>query len=359
MLALALPLCATFVAPTTFSPPPTRTVVSRSNSNGIRASGLPIDLKGKTAFVAGVADSSGYGWSIVKNLAAAGATVCVGTWPPVLGIFEKSLSSGKLDEDLILPDGSKMDPPKIYALDATFDYPEDVPEDVKTNKRYAGATNGYTISEVAKLVEADFGKIDILVHSLANGPEVQKPLMQVSRNGYLAASSASAYSMVSLAQQFGPIMNPGGSILALSFVAAERVVPGYGGGMSSAKSQLESDMRVLSFELGRAYGLRINTISAGALKSRAASAIGGARGEKTYIEYCIDYSEANAPLQRELDADDVGATAAFLCSPLAAAITGVNLYVDNGIQVMAASIDSSSFNGYKFSYPFDTPGMPK
>lgn len=112
-------------------------------------------------------------------------------------------------------------------------------------------------------------------------------------------------------------MNRGGAILALSFVAAERVVPGYGGGMSSAKSQLESDMRVLSFELGRAYGLRINTISAGALKSRAASAIGGVRGEKTYIEYCIDYSEANAPLQQDLEADDVGATAAFLCSPRA------------------------------------------
>ena len=65
-------------------------------------------------------------------------------------------------------------------------------------------------------------------------------------------------------------MNPGGAICALSFIAAERVVPGYGGGMSSAKAQLESDMRVLSFELGRMYGLRINTISAGALKSRAA-----------------------------------------------------------------------------------------
>lgn len=319
--------------------------------------GLPIDLTGKTAFVAGVADSSGYGWAIVKALSEAGATVAVGTWPPVLGIFEKGLSSGKMDEDLILSDGSKMALPKIYALDATFDYPEDVPEDVKTNKRYAGAGK-YTISEVAKLVEADYGKIDILVHSLANGPEVQKPLMQVSRNGYLAASSASAYSMVSLTQHFGPIMNRGGAILALSFVAAERVVPGYGGGMSSAKSQLESDMRVLSFELGRAYGLRINTISAGALKSRAASAIGGVRGEKTYIEYCIDYSEANAPLQQDLEADDVGATAAFLCSPLAKAITGVNLYVDNGIQVMAASIDSSSFQGYKFSYPFPTPGMP-
>ena len=80
---------------------------------------------------------------------------------------------------------------------------------------------------------------------------------------------------------------------------------------------------------------------------------------RRYIEYCIDYSEANAPLQRTLEADDVGAAAAFLCSPLAAAITGVNLYVYNGIQVMAASIDAASFQGYKFSYPFDTPGMPK
>ena len=79
----------------------------------VQLSGLPIDMKGKVAFVAGVADSSGYGWSIVKHLAAAGATVAVGTWPPVLGIFEKSLKSGKLDDDLILPDGTKMDPPKM------------------------------------------------------------------------------------------------------------------------------------------------------------------------------------------------------------------------------------------------------
>lgn len=273
-------------------------------------------------------------------------------------MFEKSLKMGKLDDDLILSDGSKMTIPTIYALDAVYDHPDDVPEDVKTNKRYAGL-DCYTISEVAAKVAADFGKIDILVHSLANGPEVQKPLIQVSRNGYLAASSASAYSCVSLVQNFAPHMPEGGSILALSFVAAERVVPGYGGGMSSAKAQLESDMKVLSFEIGRMYGLRINTISAGALKSRAASAIGGARGEKTYIEYCIDYQLANAPLTRELEADDVGATAAFLCSDLAAGITGVNLYVDNGIRAMAAAIDSRAFEGYKFSYPFPMPGTPE
>ena len=112
---------------------------------------LNIDLTGKVAFVAGVADSSGYGWSIVKSLTEAGATVAVGTWPPVLGMFEKSLSMGKLDDDLILSDGSKMQVPKIYALDAVYDTPDDVPEDVKTNKRYAGL-DGYTISEVAEKV---------------------------------------------------------------------------------------------------------------------------------------------------------------------------------------------------------------
>ena len=80
---------------------------------------------------------------------------------------------------------------------------DDVPDDVKTNKRYAGL-DGFTISECADKVAADYGKIDILVHSLANGPEVTKPLLETSRRGYLAASSASAYSMVSLVQEFGP-----------------------------------------------------------------------------------------------------------------------------------------------------------
>jgi len=319
---------------------------------------LPINLEGKVAFVAGVADSSGYGWSIVKALTEAGATVAVGTWPPVLGIFEKSLKSGKLDDDLILSNGEKMAVPAIYPLDAMFDEPADVDPETAANKRYAGL-DGFTISEVAAKVAADYGEVDVLVHSLANAPEVRSPLFQVSRAGYLAASSASAYSCLSLVKYFAPFMNEGGSIVALSFIAAERVVPGYGGGMSSAKAQLESDTKVLAFEIGRMYGLRINTISAGALKSRAASAIGGARGEKTYIEYCIDYQLNNAPLTRDLEADDVGATAAFLASPLAAGITGVNLYVDNGIRAMAAAIDSRSFEGYKFSYPFPMPGDPQ
>merc|ERR1719181_2638554 len=125
---------------------------------------INLDLSGKVAFVAGVADSTGYGWAIAKALAEAGATVTVGTWPPVLTIFEKSLRAGKFDEDMMLSGGRKMEIAKVYPLDAVFDEPDDVPEDVKTNKRYAGLS-GFTISEVADKIKADYGKIDILVHS--------------------------------------------------------------------------------------------------------------------------------------------------------------------------------------------------
>jgi enoyl-[acyl-carrier protein] reductase I len=310
---------------------------------------LSVDLKGKTAFVAGVADSTGYGWAICKALAEAGATITVGTWPPVLGIFQKSLSSGKFDEDMILSDGSKMEIAKVYPLDAVFDEPDDVPEDVKSNKRYAGI-DGYTISEVAKKIEADYGKVDVLVHSLANGPEVTKPLLETSRRGYLAASSASAYSMVSLVQKFGPIMNEGGAVISLTYIASEKVIPGYGGGMSSAKSQLESDTRVLAYEAGRKYGIRVNTISAGPLKSRAASAI-SERGKKSFIDLAIDYSKANSPLGKDLYADDVGSSAYFLLSPLARAVTGVTLYVDNGLHAMGMAVDSNALTA-------DGEGLP-
>jgi enoyl-[acyl-carrier protein] reductase I len=300
-----------------------------------------VDLKGKVAFVAGVADSTGYGWAIAKALADAGATIIVGTWPPVLKIFEMGMKKGQFEEDSILSDGSKMVIEKIYPLDAVFDTPEDVPEDIKTNKRYNGLT-GYTISEVAAAIEKDYGKIDILIHALANGPEVTKPLLETSRKGYLAASSASAYSFVSLLQKFGPIMNPGGSALSLTYIASEKVIPGYGGGMSSAKAQLESDTRTLAYEAGRKWGIRVNTISAGPLKSRAASAIGKEPGQKTFIEYAIDYSKANAPLAQDLYSDDVGASGLFLSSPMARTITGVTLYVDNGLHAMGMALDSAA-----------------
>ncbi|CAD6273210.1 unnamed protein product [Miscanthus lutarioriparius] len=106
------------------------------------AQGLPIDLTGKRAFIAGVADDNGYGWAIAKALAAAGAEILVGTWVPALNIFETSLRRESLmNHGSVLPDGSLMEIAKVYPLDAVYDTPEDVPEDVKANKRYAGASN--------------------------------------------------------------------------------------------------------------------------------------------------------------------------------------------------------------------------
>lgn len=296
---------------------------------------LSINLKGKKAFIAGVGDDQGFGWAIAKALAEAGAEIIIGTWTPMMRIFTTALSQGKFDESRKLSDGSMMQIAKIYPLDAVFDSPEDVPNEIRENKRYK-EVSGYTVSEVAAAVERDFGPIDILVHSLANSPEVQKPLLETSRNGYLAAISASSYSFISLLRHFGPKMTPGASCLTLTYMASQRVVPGYGGGMNAAKAALESDTQVLAFEAGREWQIRVNAISAGAFRSRAGKAIG-------FIDHMIAYSQANAPLTHELTGQEVGNTAAFLLSPLASGITGTVVYVDNGIHVMGVSLDSPAF----------------
>jgi enoyl-[acyl-carrier protein] reductase I len=180
----------------------------------------------------------------------------------------------------------------------------------------------------------DFGDrpLDIVVHSLANGPEVKKPLLETSRNGYLAAVSASAYSLVSMVSRFGPLMRQGGAFSSLTYMASERVIAGYGGGMSSAKAALESDTRLLAFEAGRKWGVRVNTVSAGPYASRAASAIG-------IIEKMVDYVGKNAPLTEHLTAEEVGRATAFLCSPLASGITGTTLYVDKGFHAMGMAVE--------------------
>ena len=295
---------------------------------------LPIDLSGRRALVAGVADDNGFGFAIAKALAAAGASVCVATWPPALNIFLNLIERGKMDESRRLADGSLMQFERIYPLDAVFDTLADAPEEIRTNKRYA-ERGDFSIEGLATQLVADFGEkpLDIVVHSLANGPEVKKPLLEVSRNGYLAAVSASAYSMVSMVQRLGPLLRPGGSFSSLTYMASERVIPGYGGGMSSAKAALESDTRTLAFEAGRKFGARVNVISAGPYASRAASAIG-------IIGKMVEYCERNAALPEQLDAMDVGNTAAFLASDLARGITGTTVYVDKGYHAMGMAVDA-------------------
>jgi len=293
---------------------------------------LSIDLHGKRALVAGVADDAGYGFAITKALVEAGATVCAGTWPPALNIFQNLLERGKMDAARKLADGSLLGFEKIYPLDAAYDTLADAPEDVRGNKRYKDVGD-FSVEGVRQRLVADFGErgLDIVVHSLANGPEVKKPLLETSRGGYLTAVSVSAYSLTSLVARLGPLMRPGGAFISLTYMASERVIPGYGGGMSSAKAALESDTRTLAYEAGRKYGLRVNTISAGPLASRAASAIGG-------IDKMVKYYTANAALPQELTAMEVGVTAAFLCSPLASGITGTTIYVDKGYHGMGMAV---------------------
>jgi enoyl-[acyl-carrier protein] reductase I len=289
---------------------------------------LPIDLTNKRAIVLGVADDAGFGFAIAKAMAEAGASVSVGTWPPALNIFLNLIERGKLDESRKMRDGSMLRFEKIYPLDAAYDTLAEVPADIATNKRYKDVGD-FSIAGLADRLRADHGEqpLDIVVHSLANAPEVKKPLLETTRSGYLTALSVSAYSLVAVVNRLGPLMRPGGSVLSLTYMASERVIPGYGGGMSSAKAALESDTRVLAYEAGRKYHIRINTISAGPLASRAASAIG-------IIERMVEYCAANTPLPEALDAREVGNVAAFLSSPLASGITGATVYVDKGYHAM-------------------------
>ena len=289
---------------------------------------LNIDLTGRRALVAGVADDGGFGFAIAKSLAEAGATVCVGTWPPALNIFLGLLQRGKMDESRRMSDGSLLEFEKIYPLDAAYDTLSDATEELRTSKRYKDVGD-FSIAGLVERLTADFGErpLDIVIHSLANGPEVKKPLLETSRSGYLTAVSVSSYSLISMVSRLGPLMRPKGSVLSLTYMASERVIPGYGGGMSSAKAALESDTRVLAFEAGRKFGLRINVVSAGPFASRAASAIG-------IIDRMVDYCAENAPLPEALTAEEVGTTAAFLSSDLASGITGTTIYVDKGYHTM-------------------------
>lgn len=118
------------------------------------------------------ANWTGYGWAVAKQLSNAGATIVVGTWPPAKALLERGLRKG----------GTDMKFDKIYPLDVMFSTPAEIPEEIKTNKRFAAFTD-YDIQSCAAAVARDYGKIDILIHSVANGPEVSKPLLETSRAG--------------------------------------------------------------------------------------------------------------------------------------------------------------------------------
>jgi enoyl-[acyl-carrier protein] reductase I len=295
---------------------------------------LKLDLTGKRALVAGIADDRGFGYAIAESLRAAGASVCAATWPPAYRSFTTLLRRAAMHEaGTQAGDGPLFE--HVYPLDARYDTAADVPEEVATNRRYR-ELDRFSVQDLALRLQEDFGPqpLDIVVHAIANGPEVARPLLETSREGYIAAVSSSAYSFVSMAQRLGPLLRPDGSLLCLSFIAAERVIPGYGGGMASAKAALECDTRVLAFELGRRHGVRVNCISAAPWPSRAAAAIG-------FIEHMANHVATHAPVPKRITPADVGAAAVFLASPLASAITGTTLHVDHGSHCMGIGFSAA------------------
>jgi enoyl-[acyl-carrier protein] reductase I len=288
---------------------------------------MPRLLEGKRIVIAGIGDDQGFGWACAKSCAEQGARVVAATWVPLWRSFSQAYRSGRFEDSQRLSDGSMLEFEAILPLDACFDRPEHVPESVRAHRRYQDV-EGYTVSEWALRLGELGGPFSGLIHTMANAPEIRRPLLETSREGYLAALSASSYSWVSMVRYLAPLMDPQSAALTITYDASQRVVPGYGGGMSSAKAALESDTRTLAFEAGRAYGLRINAISAGPLASRAARAIGP-------IEQMIHRVQQQAPLQTRLEAADVGHAAVFLLSPWAQAITGSILYVDHGLHAMS------------------------
>jgi enoyl-[acyl-carrier protein] reductase I len=204
----------------------------------------------------------------------------------------------------------------------------DVDEKTRNDRRYQ-RYGDYSIQGMIDAIRKDFGAIDILVHSIAFSPEIKNKAIDTSRGAYLTAQSVSAYSLTALLRAAQPLMEnrpDGAAAVGLTYLGGDRVVPHYGGGMSTAKAALQIDAKQLASNLGPKK-IRVNLISAGPYASRAARAIGD-------IDKMVEYAAERSPLPRNVEPEEVANAAVFLCSPLASAITGHILYVDCGYNVM-------------------------
>ena len=188
-------------------------------------------------------------------------------------------------------------------------------------------TKDEEIANVFKSVGEKFGKLHLLLHSVAFAPKeaLENEFLNTSREAFRIAHDISAYSLVALARAVAPLMSEGGSIVAMTYYGAEKVMPHYNV-MGVAKAALEASTRYLAYDLGPRK-IRVNCISAGPVNTLAARGIAG------FTEILKHY-EAHAPLKRNVLPDELGATGLFLASDGAAAITGQVLYVDCGYQIM-------------------------
>lgn len=251
-------------------------------------------LAGKIGIVFGVANKRSIAWAIAQAWKQAGATLAFTYQGERLKDNVEELAGAFGAETLILP----CDVTKDEQIDAVY----------------------------ATLREK-FGRLDLLLHSVAFAPRdaLEGHFVDTSREAFRIAHDVSAYSLVALARGAAPLMTQGGSMVAMSYYGAEKVVPHYNV-MGVAKASLEACTRYLAYDLGPRK-IRVNCISAGPVNTLAARGISG-------FNEMLKHYETHAPLKRNVTNDELGATGTFLASDGAAAITGQVLYVDCGYQIM-------------------------
>ena len=255
----------------------------------------PVDLTGKVAAIFGVANHRSLAWGVAQALNKAGARL----------LF--TYQSDRLKD-------------KVAGLAGQCEGSLLAPCDV---------TDEASVANVFKLLESECGRLDMLVHSVAFAPreELEGEFLKTTREGFRTTMEISAYSLVHLTAGAVPLMEKtgGGSIITMSFMAAERVVPRYNV-MGSAKAALEHGVRQLAYELGP-RNIRINALSAGPLNTLAARGI-------SRVSEMLDHHRKTACMQRRGTLEDVGGSALFLLSDLSSGVTGETLHVDAGYTIM-------------------------
>jgi enoyl-[acyl-carrier protein] reductase I len=250
-------------------------------------------LEGKKALIVGVANKRSIAWSIAEALHREGARLAF------------NYQGERLKENV---EGLAATLPGSIVL------PCDVTRDAEIDALFGG-------------VKEAFGRLDILIHcvAFARKEDLEAGFLSTTREGFATALDISAYSLTALAQRAAPLMEGGGSILALTYLGSERVVPKYNV-MGVAKAALEASIRYLAYDLGK-QNIRVNGISAGPINTLAARGISG-------FSSILQVVRERSPLQRNTEPSEVGDTALFLCSDLGRGITGEVIYVDNGFHIM-------------------------
>ena len=250
-------------------------------------------LEGKNGLILGVANKASIAWAIAQSCANAGAKLAF------------NYQTERLRENV-----------------------EELAATIPGSKTYiCDAGNDEEIAALIKAYEADFGKLDFLVHSIAYAPreELTGQFINTSREGFKIALEVSAYSLVAFAKAALPIMNEGGSIITLTYLGAERVVQNYNV-MGVAKAALEASVRYLAADLGP-QNIRVNAISAGPIRTLAARGVSG-------ITNMVAHHREVAPLRRATEQAEVGDTGLFLVSNMSRGITGEIIYVDGGYHIL-------------------------